>query len=499
MKAVLYARVSSKEQEKEGYSIPAQLKLLKDYARKHNFKIIQEFIDVETAKRAGRTDFNQMIEFFQSNKDIRILLCEKTDRLYRNFKDYVNLEEFDLAIHLVKENEVLSKESKSHQKFIHGIKVLMAKNYIDNLSEETKKGMLQKAHEGYYPSFAPLGYFNVEKNINGRKIKAISIDKSRSYIIQKMFKLYANRNYSLQQITEFANQEGLRSRKGYKIYKSTTHKILRDPIYYGNFIWKGELCKGKHQPIISKELFEQVQEQLDNYNRPKQIKKHKFAFSGLLTCGKCGCAITSEIKKGKYIYYHCTGYKGKCGNKAIREEDLIEKFGEIVKKVQIDSNILNWLKEALKESHKDKKKYHDKQIENLQKQYTKYNNRLDRLYEDKLDGIITKEFFEEKNKLWSKEQQDIFSLIEKHKKANANYFEQGIKILELTQKLYSAYLQESPKEKGQLVNLLLSNCTLNDGNLYPVYKKPFNLLVKEPSRILWWRRRDSNSRPKIFQ
>jgi len=112
---------------------------------------------------------------------------------------------------------------------------------------------------------------------------------------------------------------------------------------------------------------------------------------------------------------------------------------------------------------------------------------LDRLYEDKLDGIITKEFFEEKNKLWSKEQQDIFSLVEKHKKANANYFEQGIKILELTQKLYSAYLQESPEEKGQLVKLLLSNCTLNDGNLCPIYKKPFNLLVEEPSRILWWR------------
>lgn len=86
-----------------------------------------------------------------------------------------------------------------------------------------------------------------------------------------------------------------------------------------------------------------------------------------------------------------------------------------------------------------------------------------------------------------------------NKKANANYFEQGIKILGLTQKLYSAYLQENPKEKGQLVNLLLSNCTLNDGNLYPTYKKPFNLVVKGSSRRLWWRRRDSNSRPKIFQ
>jgi len=197
--------------------------------------------------------------------------------------------------------------------------------------------------------------------------------------------------------------------------------MLKNPIYYGYFHWNNILYKGKHSPIVSKELFDAVQSAFDSHNRPKNPKKHKFAFSGLLTCEKCGCAITSEIKKGKYVYYHCTSYKGKCGNKAIREEVLIEKFGEIVKKVQIDSNILNWLKEALKESHKDEKKYHNSQIDNLQKQYAKYNNRLDRLYEDKLDGIITKEFFEGKYKHWSKEQQDILSSIEKHKNANANY------------------------------------------------------------------------------
>ena len=88
---------------------------------------------------------------------------------------------------------------------------------------------------------------------------------------------------------------------------------------------------------------------------------------------------------------------------------------------------------------------------------------------------------------WSKEQLDILTTIEKHKNANANYFDQGIKILELTQKLYSVYFQKDSKEKGQLVKLLLSNCTLNDGNLCPTYKKLFNLLVEEPSRLLWWR------------
>src|SRR5439155_22967626 len=89
------------------------------------------------------------------------VLVEKTDRLYRNLKDWVTLDDLDLEIHFVKENVILSRDSRSSEKFIHGIKVLMAKNYIDNLSEETKKGMLEKAEQGIYPTVAPLGYRNI--------------------------------------------------------------------------------------------------------------------------------------------------------------------------------------------------------------------------------------------------------------------------------------------------------------------------------------------------
>ena len=144
-KAVLYARVSSKEQDREGYSIPAQCKLLRSYARRHDYHVVREFIDVETAKQSGRTHFTEMIRFLEEHPQVRILLCEKTDRLYRNFKDYVTIDELDVTLIFVKEGSVLNKDSRSHEKFIHGIKVLMAKNYIDNLSEETRKGMQEKA------------------------------------------------------------------------------------------------------------------------------------------------------------------------------------------------------------------------------------------------------------------------------------------------------------------------------------------------------------------
>ena len=166
--AVIYARVSSKEQEKEGFSIPAQLKLLRGYAAEQHLTVVQEFMDVETAKRAGRTGFTAMVDFFKKQTKSKtpehsclILLVEKTDRLYRNIRDWITLDDLELEIHFVKENVVLSRDSRSSEKFIHGIKVLMAKNYIDNLSEETKKGMLEKAEQGIYPTVAPLGYRNI--------------------------------------------------------------------------------------------------------------------------------------------------------------------------------------------------------------------------------------------------------------------------------------------------------------------------------------------------
>lgn len=123
--AVLYARVTSNDQEREGFSIPAQLDLLRLYAAARGLSILQEFIDIETAKHAGRASFGQMVAFTRKRRERLIVLVEKTDRLYRNLRDWVTIDELEIEIHLVKENVVLSPESRSREKFMHGIKVLM--------------------------------------------------------------------------------------------------------------------------------------------------------------------------------------------------------------------------------------------------------------------------------------------------------------------------------------------------------------------------------------
>ena len=121
----------------------------------------------------------------------------------------------------------------------------------------------------------------------------------------------------------------------------------------------------------------------------------------------------------------------------------------------------------------------------IQAQYNKLQLRLDRIYIDKLDEVITTEFYQEKTNEWKNEQANILKNITKHKDANTNYFEQGIKILELSQKLYSTYLKRNNEGKREILNILLSNCTLNSGNLCPVYRKPFDLLAKGLTRSVW--------------
>ena len=146
--AVIYARVSSREQEREGYSIQAQLKLLREYAQAHDFMVAHEFVDVETAKVTGRKQFAEMVRFLGRQKGRRVVLAEKTDRLYRNFRDSVTLEDLDVEIHFPKEGSVVGKNAKSQANLIHGIHLVIARNYSENLREEVMKGMRQKAGTG---------------------------------------------------------------------------------------------------------------------------------------------------------------------------------------------------------------------------------------------------------------------------------------------------------------------------------------------------------------
>ncbi len=474
--AAIYARVSSKDQEREGFSIPAQLELLRAYAGANGYTIAKEFIDVETAKAAGRAGFGEMIAFLKQHPSCRTILVEKTDRLYRNFKDYVTIDELGIDVHFVKENVVLSKDSRSHEKFMHGIKVLMAKNYIDNLSEEVRKGLHQKAREGMWPTVAPLGYLNA---IGDGGKKTIVPDPALAPAVRRLFEQYATGRHSLKDIAQLARADGLAYRKSNgAVPTSTVHKILRKRAYSGDFDYNGVLYHGTYEPLITSELWQQVQDVLDGRHakRPKK-RTHDFAFTGLITCGHCGCAMVGEIKKSRYVYYHCTGYKGKCPEPYTREEVLEKNFTAVLKGISFSSEVLAWVTAALRESHQDEKQFHEGAIAKLQREHRRLQDRIDAMYLDKLDGRIDNDFFDRKAGEFRAQQCRIMRDTEAHQVANRNYIEEGIKLLELAHQAHGLFETQPPSEKRKLLDFVLSNCTWKDGKLEAQYRQPFDLIA----------------------
>lgn len=475
--AVLYARVSSKEQEKEGFSIPAQQKLLVEYAEAQGIAIAAEFVDIETAKASGRTGFSEMLAFLRTNaRTCRTLLVEKTDRLYRNLKDWVTLDELDLEIHFVKEGVVLSADSRSSEKFMHGIKVLMAKNYIDNLSEETRKGMNEKAEQGYYPSYAPLGYKNT-LGPDGKRV--IEPDPEYAPLIRQLFEWHATGQYTLAQTGKMARDSGLCFRKsGAPLPSTSVHKILRNRTYTGDFMWKGRVFKGKHEALVDQDLWDRVQEVMDRrtHKRPG-FRRHDFAFAGLVSCGHCGCLLTGQIQKERLIYYHCSGFKGRCGEPYLREEKLSEHLGGVLEALQFDDQVAAWVLQALRESHGDKKQFQNEAIAKLEAQRAQLQDRLDAMYVDKLDGRISLEYYERISGQWRGEQDALLRAIQSHQGADHDYMEEGIQLLELAQRAHGLFLQQEPREQRRLLNFVLEDCSWKEGTLTPVYRPPFDLLA----------------------
>ena len=500
-KAVAYLRVSSREQKLEGYSIPAQRRLLADFAKANRVDIVREFEDDETAKSSGRSGFGKMIEYIQNNKDIEAILVEKTDRLYRNFKDYVIIDDLGLTVYLVKENEILGKEASSHQKFIHGIKVLMAKNYVDNLSEEARKGLNQKAESGVYPgSNLPIGY-----KLGKRDGKSIPIvDEMHKDVAIRMFELYASGSYSIISLRQKLKTEGFISPERFKedlhrrtLTKSTMHRLLRNPFYYGDFQWNDKLYTGTHPPLIPKELWNKVQANLDRFEKKEMLSKHQatpFAFKGLFVCGECGRSITAEKKVKKsgreYTYYHCTKFETNCSQKAINETVIEKQIASSLHGLEMPQEAVSYVALGLKTSLTTKRATADKIKRNFEEEKKLLEERLDSLYEDKLDGNISKEFYERKAVEYSTRIKELDGKISGMTHASLDYYDFGSKILELANKASFLYEKANPEEKKELLSYLLSNSTLKDRNALLQYKKPFDRVLERASCSDWRGLRD---------
>ena len=502
MKAISLTRVSTREQAEEGYSLPAQEKLLAEYAKGKELVLKKRFSVPESASgKQERKTFNEMVQYLHDHPEIKILICEKVDRMTRNFNDAVSLDEWlsedaERQIHFVKQNLIIHQNARSHEKFQWDIYIALARQYSNNLSEETKKGLYEKADQGHFPGNHKRGYKTIGDI--GHKIWAVDDDKPDARYITKAFQLYETGNHTLSTLSKVLFEDGWKASNGKPISISEMHKLLIDPFYCGEFIWKGILYRKniKHPALITKELFYSVQDRLQRKVKAGKYRKHTFQFGGsLLVCDGCGRAITWETHKG-HIYGHCTGYKTECPLKSkwIRQEKVEEKILETLDQFKVENpRLLEWIRKALKESHKDEIDYHETIVTDLDAQYLRIKNRLDKLYDDKVDGLLSKERYLQKQEEYELQINDILEAKEKHSKANINYQKLGINIFELAQVGREVYQnQESMEKKKELLNFVFSNFKLNQEKLVPTPHNGFEVVFARAQKGNWLGGQDSN-------
>ena len=467
-KAVIYTRVSSREQKEEGFSLEAQEKLLVDYAHKNNLKIIKHFQDVETAKQSGRVQFSNMLSYIKQGT-INHLLVEKTDRLYRNLKDYIILEEFPIEIHLVKENETLSKNSNSHSKLIHGFKVLMAKNYVENLSEEIKKGLTTKARKGIYPIKAPFGYKN------NKEKKDITVHEKEALIVKRIFKMYATATYSLEELAFSLFKEGVKMKRSSKIWSSSLKVILSNTFYIGFFKWRGELIQGSHEAIVDKDIFELCQKLLSQKSKKTRKKRHYHL--GQFLKSTSGYAYTGNKKDNtNHTYYSIPRSRYLHKGRYLREDYLFRRIDEYMQGFTWNKEFLKHIKKISKDIVKKEKKEKfeaRKRIEKIKLQKEKLLNIF-------LENLITKEEYTKK----------IFELeLELSSLSNIDLqnldveFQRNVDlVLETFEKIDEIYQESDWKEKSDILKCIfyeiLIDDTKDDISLQFKAKEPFSFFIE---------------------
>ena len=500
-KFFLYARKSTDEPERQVLSIEAQLFELQEYAKKEGLNIVREFVESKTAKEPGRDIFNDMITRIEEGEAEGIVAWHP-DRLARNSIDGGKI------IYLIDTGKISTLkfptfwfDSTPQGKFMLNIAFGQSKYYVDNLSENIRRGIRQKLRNGIWPAFAPLGY------INDKEKRCIVVDKKKAKYIRKAFELYATGEYPLSEIRKRINLVGLVGKKDKMLSVSNYQYMLKNPIYYGVIRYNGEFHDGKHEPIITKKLFDSVAEVMKKKSKPKGRNLKPYVYRGFFYCGECGCFITTETQKG-HNYLRCTKRKNPCSQKYTREEIITSQIQEEIKKVSLSSA---WVDVCVQELEKERTQ--EKQTESsfalkLRNELVEIEQKLDNLLDLQLNGALSQsEYVTKKTKLL-KQKIDISENLTASKQKSDNRFEPLIRFLKATNQAENIALQENPERIRDFLKKIGSNFRIADRTLVLDFKNAFKIAEKYHAEAHcaeaisydftksenWRRGRDSNPR-----
>ena len=461
-----YVRVSTQKQGK-GVSLTEQRSAIVAYASRNDLDVIEWFEEKKTAAKTGRPAFTQMMRLLKGN-NAKGVVFHKIDRSMRNRHDWAQLSDFNdngIEVHFAGDSIDLNTRGG---RLTADIQAVFATDYIYNLREETKKGFYGRLKQGLWPLKAPIGYVDTGRG----KVKAT--DPVKAPLVRQAFKLYATGSYSLDTLSEKLLELGLTNRDGKKLSKNSLHKILRNPFYTGlmKVGTTKEVYQGKHTPLVSQKLFDDVQATLAGNGNPQKTK-HDFLFKRHITCKHCGYGLYGETHKG-FIYYRCHT-KG-CTTKCIKEEIISDTFDSILHSIVLPDKITALVQKRIEDKEQTDQSSRASQLKTIELQINNTQHTLDKLTDAYLEEMIDKAEYMKRKESYLKKINDYENQRDSLKKKPAIS-----KNLELLGSLLASYKSASVEQKRQLLKILTSNRQVDGKNPLFTMKTPYWALINSHS------------------
>jgi site-specific DNA recombinase len=473
IKFILYARKSTDDLSRQVRSIEDQVAELRDLARRQNLDVIDVIEEKMTAKRPGRPLFNAMLKRIKDGEASGILAWHP-DRLARNGHDgwqIMDLIEAGLLQDL--KFSTFPFEPTAAGKFLLSIMFCQSKYYIDNLSENIRRGQRQKLKNGIWPMVAPVGYLNDKAN------KIIVPDPQRSVYVRKAFELYATGTYTLERLAEAVNGLGFISRYGQPFRPTQYHRILQNPLYCGIIRYGGEELEGKHQPIISKKLFDAVQAVISQRSRPTGPKLKPYLYRGLFRCGNCGCFITTETQKG-HNYLHCTKrVKRDCPEPYVREEIIAGQITDYIRRLAIPTEWADGMITELEAERNADTHSRENSIQRIRTSIRENDEKLERLMQAYLDKALSLSEYRDAKQQLVREKQDRKDHLTALETRQGSWFEPAIRFVEGLKTSGNLVENGTEEQKRDFLKNVGSNLTISDRHLSVVPREPWKLVVDQ--------------------
>ena len=482
-KFVALARVSSREQQREGFSLDVQVDGLRKHAERIGGEIIKLYQVAETASKSEeRKTFKELLVFVKAQaRDLSGILFYKVDRAVRNILDLADLErlEADYGVPFIAVTQ--PTENTPAGRFQRRMLATMATFQTEQQSVDVREGHARRVQMGFFVAKCPYGYRNVR--IDGRAL--VEVHSENGPKVKRIFDFYANHGHTLDSLIEALAREGIAySASMPRFCRSKLYEILRDRAYIGEVEYHGQWHVGKHPALIDAMTWRRVQTLLGE----SAYKSHEMTYAGeLIKCACCGRPISGELKtkptkKGvrHYTYYRCAGYnQGDHPRVRVTEEELDQQMLALFDKMRIhDSELREWIAKMIRLKTQEGQQDSRTRIDELNRQLALVRRQQEqlvnlRLLEEIDGGTFTKKSHELRDR--TSELRLTLEAMDRGREENG---ELAVKAFELSQNLREKWLTADYAAKRTILQILCLNFSLQGATLVPTMRKPFDMLAE---------------------